>query len=138
MPKQSPVADEVDKAFWDAANEERLVIQYCTNCDTWQHPPLPFCELCEAGSEKLEWRPAGTTGTIHSYAVVYDTPIAVLQPDLPYNVAVIQLDEAPTVNMLSHLPGVPVDEVPIGAPVRLVFETTPGNGQKVPEWVLAD
>ena len=39
--------------------------------------------------------------------------------------------------MMSHLPGTPVDEVPIGAAVDLVFEETPGNGQKVPEWQVA-
>ena len=27
MPKQSPIADELDKPFWDACNEGRLVIQ---------------------------------------------------------------------------------------------------------------
>ena len=27
-----------------------------------------------------------------------------------------------------------VDEVPIGAPVRLVFEKTQATGQMVPEW----
>jgi hypothetical protein len=36
--------------------------------------------------------------------------------------------------MMSHLPGVPVDEVPIDAAVTVTFEVTPGNGQKVPEW----
>jgi hypothetical protein len=36
--------------------------------------------------------------------------------------------------MLSHLPGVPVDQVPIGAAVEVIFETTPATGQKVPEW----
>ena len=39
MPKQSPVPDEVDKPFWDAANEDRLVVQYCVECDRLQHPP---------------------------------------------------------------------------------------------------
>ena len=39
--------------------------------------------------------------------------------------------------MMSHLPGTPPDEVPIGAKVRLIFEATPATGQKVPEWVVA-
>ena len=29
-----------------------------------------------------------------------------------------------------------VDEVPIGAAVEVIFETTPATGQKVPEWRL--
>jgi hypothetical protein len=35
--------------------------------------------------------------------------------------------------MYSHLPGTPVDTVPVGARVEVIFEAT-ANGQKVPEW----
>lgn len=57
-----------------------------------------------------------------------------LQADQPYNCAVIELDHAPGINMISQLPGAPIDNVPIGARVQVMFETTNGNGQKVPEW----
>jgi uncharacterized OB-fold protein len=137
MPKQSPIPDDVDRPFWEACNEDRLILQYCTPCDRFQHPPLETCEAC--GSERgLSWREVDGRGTIYSYGVVYDTPIALLQADQPFNVAVIDLDAAPGINMLSHLPGVPVDEVPIGAPVRVIFETTSATGQKVPEWQIID
>ena len=72
MPKQSPVPVEFDKPFYDACNEERLVVHSA------QYP-------------------ASAT----------------------------------------HLPGTPVDEVPIGAAVEVIFETTPATGQKVPEWRVA-
>jgi uncharacterized OB-fold protein len=70
--------------------------------------------------------------------VVHDTPVSSLIPDQPFNVATIALEEEPEVIMLSHLPGVPVDEVPIGAAVEVMFETTPATGQKIPEWKLVD
>jgi uncharacterized OB-fold protein len=135
MPKQSPVPNEFDKPFWDACNGNRLVLQYCNSCERFQHPPRPACDRC-GSAETWEWKQVNGTGTIYSYAVVYDTPIACLQADQPYNVAVIDLDEAPGINMLSHLPGTPVDDVPIGAKVALMFEVTPATGQKVPEWQL--
>jgi uncharacterized OB-fold protein len=56
-----------------------------------------------------------------------------LQQEQPFNVAVIMLDEDPGIQMYSHLPGTPVDVVPVGARVAVVFEAT-ANGQKVPEW----
>jgi uncharacterized OB-fold protein len=68
--------------------------------------------------------------------VVYDSPVSTLIPDQPFNVATISLEEEPELTMLSHLPGVPVDKVPIGATVEVFFETTPATGQKVPEWRL--
>lgn len=135
MPKQSPVPDEIDRPFWEACNQERLILQHCDTCDRFQHPPERRCAGCGT-SDSLSWREVGGNGTIYSYSVVYDTPIAALQEDQPYNVAVIDLDDAPGINMLSHLPGTPADEVPIGAAVRLVFETTPATGQKVPEWQI--
>ncbi len=133
MPKQSPVPDELDKLFWDACNEGRLVVQNCYACKRLQHPPQPKCAQC-GESWALEWQPVSGRGKIFSYGVVYDTPVTVLQVDQPFNLAVIALDDDPGIKMLSHLPGVPVDEVPVGASVRVEFETTPGNGQKVPEW----
>lgn len=133
MPKQSPVPNDLDRPFWDACNEDRLLLQHCTRCDRFQHPPEPACDSC-GSADQLAWRPVAGRGTIYSYGVVYDTPIASLQGDQPYNVAVIALDEAPGINMMSHLPGTPGDEVPIGAPVTVLFEVTPATGQKVPEW----
>lgn len=134
MPKQSPVADDVDRPFWEAANEERLVVQHCAACDRLQHPPQPTCLQC--GASGLGWKQMSGRGTVYSYGVIFDTPVAALQPDQPYNLAVIQLDDDPAINMYSHLPGAPIDNVPIGAAVEVVFETTPANGQKVPEWRL--
>ena len=137
MPKQSPVPDELDQAFYAAANEERLVIQHCAGCDRYQYPPQPACYQCDS-PDQLAWRQVDGRGTVYSYSVVYDTPVASLQPDQPFNVAVIDLDECPGINMMSHLPGTAPGQVPIGAPVRLIFETTPATGQKVPEWQIAD
>jgi uncharacterized OB-fold protein len=135
MPKQSPVADEMDKPFWDAANEERLVVQHCSACDRLQHPPQATCAQCGKG-DNLGWKQMSGKGTIYSYGVVHDTPVASMQPDQPYNLAVIQLDDDAAINMYSHLPGAPIDNLPIGGKVEVIFETTQANGQKVPEWRL--
>ena len=55
MPKQSPIPDALDKAFYDACNEERLVIQYCGNCRRYQFPPRPGCSRC-GNNDSVEWR----------------------------------------------------------------------------------
>ena len=85
----------------------------------------------------MEWREVTGDGTIYSYAVIYDTPIQTMKIDQPFNCAVVSLNECPGIVFLSHLPGTPVDEVPIGARVKLEFEVTPATGQKVPEWRVA-
>ena len=136
MPKQSPVPDELDQAFYAAANEERLVIQHCAGCDRYQYPPEPACYQCDS-PDQLAWRQIEGRGTIYSYAVVYDTPIASLRSDQPFNCAVIELDQCRDIKFMSHLPGTPAGQVSIGAPVQVVFLRTPATGQKVPEWQIA-
>jgi hypothetical protein len=134
LQKQSPIPDELDKPFFDACNEERLVVQHCMACNRLQFPPRTACLGC--GAAALDWQQVSGRGRILSRVVVYDSPVSLLIPDQPFNVATIALDEEPEITLLSHLPGVPVDEVPIGAAVQVVFETTPATGQKVPEWKL--
>ena len=137
MPKQSPVPDELDKPFWDACNEERLVIQHCTACDRLQHPPERACAQC-GSRDNLGWKEMSGRGTIYTYAVMHDTNVPLLYSDQPFNAAVISLlDDSGNdsgIKMLSHLPGTPVDEVPMDAPVQVLFETTQATGQKVPEF----
>jgi uncharacterized protein len=133
VPKQSPVPVEFDKPFYDACNEERLVVQYCAACSRYQFPPRAMCPRCGQNAA-LEWRQVSGRGQIQSRVVVHDTPVSSLIADQPFNVAMIALEEEPELVMLSHLPGTPVDEVPIGAAVEVIFETTPATGQKVPEW----
>src|SRR5258708_6112667 len=108
------------------------MVQHCANCNRYQFPPRGSCPKC--GNRMLAWKEIAGRGHIVSRVVVYDTPTSTLIPDQPFNVATISLDDEPELTMYSHLPGVPVDEVPIGAPVQVVFETTQATGQKIPEW----
>ena len=134
--KQGVVPDDLTRPFWEAANEKRLVIQHCRACDRLQHPPGRRCHQC-GSDEHLEWREMGGRATIYNYCVVHDSPVRILQDEQPFNVAVVMLDEDPGIQMYSHLPGTPVDEVPVGTPVEVVFEET-ANGQLVPEWRVVE
>jgi uncharacterized OB-fold protein len=69
---------------------------------------------------------------LYTYAVVHDTPIALLKADLPYVVGVVEIDGADGANLVVHLPDVPHDAVPIDGRVEIAFEPTPRTGQKVP------
>jgi len=134
--KQGVIPDEISKPFWEAANEGKLVIQNCNSCNRLQHPPEQTCTEC--GAEKtLEWKEMSGKGKIYNYGVVYDCPVRLLQEDQPFNVAVVMLDDDPDIQMYSHLPGVEPDEVPVGAPVELIFEKS-ANGQMVPEWKVSN
>jgi uncharacterized OB-fold protein len=137
MPKQSPVPDKVDQGFWDACNEGKLVVQNCTACNRLQQPPEAACYQC-GSADHLEWKEMSGRGTIYTYAVMYDTNVPLLYDQQPFNAVIISLDDDAgndsMMKLISHLPGTPVDEVPIGAKVQVEFETTQATGQKVPEF----
>jgi uncharacterized OB-fold protein len=136
LAKQAPVPDELSKPFWDACNEHRLVMQTCTACNMIHFPPKPSCDNCDS-KDNLEWKEMSGRATIYSYGVMYDSRIRVLQESQPFNIAIVKLEEDPEIIMYSHLPGVAVDEVPMGAKVKVTFEES-STGQWVPEWELAD
>ena len=132
MVKQGVVPDELTKPHFDAANDGRLEMQNCSACNRLQNPPMPTCSQCKSANN-LEWKVMSGKGKIYNYGVVYDCPFRLLHEDQPFNLVVITLDDDPGIQMYSHLPGTPVDDVPVGAAVEVIFEET-ANGQKVPEW----
>ena len=133
MPKLIPVPDELSKPFWDAVNEKRLVVQNCTSCNTLQYPPKPKCQDC--GAETLEWKATSGRGHILEFVVLEDSHLGHRIPDQPFNLALITLDEDPRINFFSNLPGVPVKQVLVGAPVEVMFEEV-APGQLIHEWRL--
>ena len=132
MPKVIPVPDELSKPFWDAVNEKRLVLQNCTACNKLQYPPRETCAKC-GSAEKLEWKEVEGKGHISTYIVIVNGRLTRRIPDQPYNLALITLDEDPRINFYSNLPGISVDEVPVGAAVEVMFEEV-APGQLIHEW----
>ncbi len=132
MPKLTPVPDGLSKPFWDACNERKLVVQNCTVCNRMQYPPEQVCANC-GSPEHLVWKQASGRGKIKGNIVVHDSRLRLRQADQPFNLAVIELEDEPGILMFSNLPGTPVDQVPVGANVEVVWERVSPE-QLVPEW----
>ena len=132
MPRPIPVPDALSKPFWDACNERKLMVQYCTYCDRKQFPPEPTCREC-GWNFHLTWIETSGRGTIVGYSVTYDSRIRAWHEYQPFNNAIVALEEDGAVNFHSILPGVPPNEVPVGSKVEVDFiEVSPE--QLLPEW----
>ena len=132
MPKVIPVSDELSQPFWDAVNERRLVLQYCAVCQKLQYPPQPVCQVC-GSADDLGWKEVAGKGHIATYIVIEDGRLNRRMPDQPYNLALVTLDEDPTVNFYSNLPGTLPYQAPVGAAVEQTFEEV-APGQLIHEW----
>jgi len=113
-----PLADAITLPFWQAAAEHRLVVQRCTACGHTRLPPAPLCPACR--SADCDWKELSGRGEVYTYTTVH-RPIAAGQK-LPYVVAVIALEDAGGLRMISNLVGVEPEAVAIGMPVEVVWE----------------
>ena len=127
-----PQPDEHTQPFWDALKEHRLVMQRCTDCGKYRNPPQKTCQVCGSGA-KLAWKEVAGKGHIATYIVIEDGRLNRRMPDQPYNLAMVTLDEDPTINFYSNLPGTPPYKVPVGAAVEVTFEEV-APGQLIHEW----
>ncbi len=112
------LADATSLPWWRAASEHRLVVQRCTSCDRTRLPPAPICPECRSADSA--WKELPGRGEVYTYTVVH-RPIAAGQ-QLPYVIAVIALEEAGGVRIISNLVDVDPDAIEIGMPVELVWE----------------
>lgn len=118
--------------FWDACDEHRLILRHCVVCDRCFYYPRTGCPFC--GSEDLDWRPSGGTGTIYSYSHV---EMALGGPaweaETPYTVILVDLDEG--VRFTSRLVGHGRGDVRIGDRVSVTFVER--DGQSLPCFALS-
>jgi uncharacterized OB-fold protein len=133
MPKQIPVPNEQNKPFWDAVNEGRLIVQNCTACNRLHYPYRQRCDTC-GSADHMEWTEVEGKGHIKEYFIIRDSRIRRLMEDQPINMALVTLDQDPGLIFLANLPGTPVGEVPVGAPVEAVFESIRDTDQKIVDW----
>ena len=116
--KPSPVVNPWSQPFWDAAREEKLVIQHCKDCGANIFYPRIACPQCF--SDNVEWIQASGKGTVYTYTVVESNSPSAFAADIPYVVAVVKLAEG--VQMLSNIVGCKPEDVRCDMPVEVVFE----------------
>jgi uncharacterized OB-fold protein len=71
-------------------------------------------------SEELDWVDAKGKGTIYAYTVIHRAPSRPFEPDVPYTVALVDLEEG--CRMITNIVDVSPQEVRVGMEVEVVFE----------------
>jgi len=130
--KPVPAPDEVTEFYWAAAGRGELVVSACLPHGHLNFPPDVSCAWC--GSRELEPREVSGCGRVYSFTVVRQAFDPSFQADVPYVVALIELDEQPGLRMLTNLLDVDPDAVEVGDRVHVVFETR--DGVQLPQFAL--
>lgn len=114
-----PVPDHQSAPFWQACREHRLALQKCGGCGTFRYPPRPVCPSCR--SRGVEWTNLSGRGTVFSWiTVVHPVPREVYAQDVPYVVALIDLEEG--TRIASNIIGCDPAAVHGGMAVEVVFD----------------
>jgi uncharacterized OB-fold protein len=123
-----PVDDDKDTGgFFQAAARGELVVRVCDQCETILHVPRAYCRAC--GSWDGSWRAVAGSGTLHSWTVA-DHQVHPAYP-VPYTIVLVDLDDAPGVRLLGHVPGSP--DLRAGMAMRVRFDEL-ADGVVLPNW----
>jgi len=117
-----PVPNADTAPFWDGCARGELLLQSCRQCGTAQFPPRSLCARCHAPAPA--WRRASGRGRIASFTRVHRPPSAAFKADLPYVIALVDLDEGPRI-MLA-LRGKAAEAPRIGDRVKVGFDPPAG------------
>jgi uncharacterized OB-fold protein len=120
LPAPVPEPDQLSKPFWDGLRQQRLLVQRCADCGTWQFGPEWICHQCHAFDPA--WVEVPPRGRIHSWERVWHPSHPALKSHGPYLVVLVELPGAGRVRLLGNLLGDPLQPVVIGAAVEGVFE----------------
>ena len=116
--KPLPAIDVESAPFWQAARAHRLAIMQCRLCDRHFFYPRQLCPHCH--SPVVGWSDASGRGTIYSFTVARRPAGAAFKPDVPYVVALVELEEGP--RLMTNIVTTDVDSIRIGQKVTAVFD----------------
>jgi uncharacterized OB-fold protein len=116
--KPIPVPDNASQPFWEGARNHKLLLQRCCGCGTIQSFPQSCCRKCLSGD--IEWFEASGKGKIYSFTVIHRPPSQNFEEDIPYIVAIIELDEGPRV--MSNIIGMTPEDAKVDMTVEVIFD----------------
>lgn len=111
--------------FWKAADRGELLLQRCAGCGHVQHYARSICTSC--WSHDLSWQRSAGLGAVWTFTVIGVPGHPAWRREVPYVVAVVELDEGPRV--LTNIVGVDPEAVAIGQRVRLTPTRDTDTGQ---------
>jgi hypothetical protein len=124
-----PVSTAETAEYWAGCRRHELLIQRCADCETHQFYPRIMCTSC--GGRSLRWVRASGRGTLKSFTIVRRAVSRAYAAEAPYVVALVELEEGPT--MMSNIVGCSVEEVSMGMPLEVVFDDW-AEGVTVPKF----
>jgi uncharacterized protein len=118
-PRPEPDIDTA--SYWHGLTQGRLVLRRCLECSSWIHRPRAICQNCL--SDRFEDLEVPAEGTVYTYTNVYREFVPGIAP--PYTVAIVDVDSAPGVRLVTKIVNCDMAHVRIGMAVRPRYVVVP-------------
>jgi enoyl-CoA hydratase/carnithine racemase/uncharacterized OB-fold protein len=115
--KPIPAVQPWTEEFWRATKKHRLLIQECQDCSGLIFYPRKYCPQC--WSTNLGWREASGKAKVYTFATMRDMVEPQFMPDLPYVLAMVDLQEG--IRMMTQIVECEPVAVEIGMDVEVTF-----------------
>jgi uncharacterized protein len=116
--KPIPEPDEASAPFWEGSLKGKLMLMKCSTCGTQRLPARTHCDECL--SSDFAWVEASGRGKVHTFGVMHQKYHPGWNPEIPYNVTIVELDEGP--RFPTNLVGIANDQIKVGMPVVVDWE----------------
>jgi uncharacterized protein len=116
-PRKLPALTPETEAFWTGGKDGQLLIQRCSGCKRYQHPPLPLCPICR--TETMAPAPVSGKGAVKTFTVNHQQWLPDVDPTFVF--AAVELAEQPELYVFSNVLA-PPEAVRAGLPVTVRFE----------------
>lgn len=99
-----PEIDAINAPYWEALGKGELHFQECPHCGNRWLPARHACPSCL--KPEPVWTRASGAGTLKSWVVYHTAYHPAFENHVPYNVALVELDEGPRLltNILGDAP----------------------------------
>ncbi len=118
MSRPLPSVTPENAFFWRAGADGVLRFQRCDDCGRLRFPVAPVCPYCCSARTTVD--AVAGTATVVAVTVNYQAWAPGLDP--PYSIAVVAVDEDPTIRLTTNVVGIEPDAVTLGLRVRVRFE----------------
>ena len=113
-----PRVTDVTEFFWTSGADGKLRFLRCTVCGYYVHPPSPICPICL--TKTLAPSVVSGRATVATYTINIQPWIPGFDP--PYVIAIVEIEEQPSVRLMTNIVGCAPEDVTIGMPVEVRFE----------------
>lgn len=117
--KPLPIPQPESDFYWQKAREHELWLRHCKECSEAYFYPRDICPACF--SRNTVWIKSDGKGTLYTYSIVHRPPTPAFKDEVPYVVAVVDVDGARIPTNLVCIEPDP-RKIRVGMAVEVVFD----------------